>query len=319
MPSCENCGKTLGSAKFCTACGTPTLLGRRAQIDETRLHDLASVMTESYTTEPAASPWRHALRDNIAVRLALIGCLAILVGVGGELLVRSYVHARPQMQVHGAQHHAQLPPLPVAFVARKTPAPPTPVPTARMTPTPVPTAAPTPTPTPTPKASPSPTRTTPAPTLTPAVVPSAMASTSAPPHAPVPIAPEDAPAIVQSYGNFSVGTPGSCGGQDVAVAVRDYPRGCTVFRAATSGPLANGSGYALVVPVSDSGSIRDVEYGLLYIRTSIATAPRFLGVLPGDGSGHLVVRVQDGVIMEQNGTHVKYSTFNGRRVVWLSG
>lgn len=124
---------------------------------------------------------------------------------------------------------------------------------------------------------------------------------------------------MRSSGDLQVGGVGSCESNDVTIALSDYPRGCTIFRGALSGSLAGGLGSALIVPVSRSNSLDDIDYALLYVESNGSKWPRFIGILPGDGSGRLTVRLENGLIVEQNGTHTKYSRFDGRRVLWVSG
>lgn len=185
---------------------------------------------------------------------------------------------------------AQAPP-PQRVVAQST-LPPLPQPTVAPSPTTAPTIAPTPTAVRTPK---------------PAVT--SVANTPQVIH--------NAPLLVHSNATMKVGKAGSCGGRDVTVDVRGYPRGCTVFDAVSSGRLKNRRGTVLVVPVSTSEDVSDVAYGLLYVQTSQRETPRFLGLLRGDGTTSLVLRVQNGLIMAQGETHTRYFTFNGRRIVSL--
>ena len=79
--------------------------------------------------------------------------------------------------------------------------------------------------------------------------------------------------------------------------------------------LRNGAGGGIIVPVAQMGDPNNVQYGLLYFEATSGDQPYFLGLLPGDGSGHLTVRVQDGVFVERNGEKVKYSTYDGHQML----
>ncbi|HTU82919.1 MAG TPA: hypothetical protein VMF61_12355 [Candidatus Acidoferrales bacterium] len=129
------------------------------------------------------------------------------------------------------------------------------------------------------------------------------------------LSPSNAPAVVRGEPGPFVGGSNGCTVTNVNVAMPGYPRGCTQFAGATSGALANGQGVALVVPVTAAGSPQNVIYGLLYVQTRASSGPHFAGVLSGDGSGHLQVAVQHGVLVESNATHTKRSTFDGRHIV----
>jgi hypothetical protein len=114
---------------------------------------------------------------------------------------------------------------------------------------------------------------TPKPTITPPATPPPSSS-------PAP-AIADAPALVRSTGRVRVGKAGSCGGDDVTISVRGYPRGCTLFGYAMSGRLPSGRATALIVPVSTSEDAGDIAYGLLYTQTSAGSAPHFAGIVRG--------------------------------------
>ena len=289
MSTCSGCGKPVASEKFCRACGTPTLLGRRTLIDEERFASLTDALIDSYATPPRRS-W--TLSRKTVSWLAVAACLAIAVFVG--LLAVRELQARSLDSDAGSQ--APLP-LPSPIIALTTPVPRTPrpaKPASKPTPSPSPSPA---SPSPSPTASPSP---SPSPTRTPK--PGAPASTGS----------SD---VVKSNGALSVGAVGSCSGNDVTVAVGAFPRGCTIFGATVTGPLADRKGTALMVPVSSTGSRDDVDYALLYVRIHGWKKPAFIGVLSGDGSGHLAVRLENGLIVEQNGPNVKRSRFDGSRVV----
>jgi hypothetical protein len=124
--------------------------------------------------------------------------------------------------------------------------------------------------------------------------------------------------LVKSNPVLKVGGKGSCGGLDRTVEVRGYPKGCTVFDADSTGPLANGRGTALVVPISTTEDVQDVKYGLLYIRSGETDPPHFVGLVRNHGPGRVIVRLQHGVIMEQSGSDVRYFTFNGQGIVPVS-
>jgi len=117
--------------------------------------------------------------------------------------------------------------------------------------------------------------------------------------------------MVRSNGVVTVGGVGSCEGADVTVASGDYPRGCTIFSGTIVGQLADRVGTAVMVPVSTDGSLDDVDYALLYVRNRGGHQPRFIGILSGNGTGRLAVRLEDGLIVEQNGASEKYSRFDG--------
>jgi hypothetical protein len=200
---------------------------------------------------------------------------SIVAAFAGTLL---WVRHQPATQLEAAPLAA-----PSLIVAQKTAAPSTPPP-RRATPSPAPTSVPTA-------------------TLTPS-----------PPPTPV-ISLDDAPALVRSNAQLRVGTKGSCNGENVSVDVRGFTRGCTLFGLASSGPLSNGKGTVLIVPVSTTEDVADVAYGLLYIQSGAAAEPRFLGLLAGDGSRPLVIRVQKGLIVLQNGTSGESFTFDGHHIV----
>src|SRR6185312_5925742 len=188
---------------------------------------------------------------------------------------------------------------PVVTIPPYTPAPHKAVARHTSTPVPKPTKRPTAAPTSEPSASPT-------------EKPTAHASPSPKPTVVAVI--HNAFLLVKSNGQLKVGEKGSCGGLDRTVEVRGYPKGCTVFDADSTGPLANGRGTALVVPVSTTEDVGDVKYGLLYVRTTDDDEPRFVGLIRGEGAGRVVVRLQRGRIVAQTGDRVSYFTFNGRRI-----
>ena len=97
------------------------------------------------------------------------------------------------------------------------------------------------------------------------------------------------------------------------VHVAGYPRGCTANAIVSSGELLGGKGVGSTVPVTSLASPGKVSYALAYV-TPPSGRKRLVGVLAGNGSGSLIVRVQDGMFVEQNGSHVRYSTFDGERI-----
>ncbi|HZO93091.1 MAG TPA: hypothetical protein VFB22_04930 [Candidatus Baltobacteraceae bacterium] len=105
---------------------------------------------------------------------------------------------------------------------------------------------------------------------------------------------------------------GQCTGMGV-VYIRfngDGTTGCVDLMAATRGTSTDGDPL-LIVPVSAPN--RGVVYALLYAGEDA----RFIGILPGDGTGHLDVELQDGVIVERNGAHVKRSLYRSGHVFSL--
>ncbi|MBV8148388.1 MAG: hypothetical protein JO092_04790 [Candidatus Eremiobacteraeota bacterium] len=285
MPRCEDCGKAIGFVRFCPECGTRTKLDQHALIDHERFESLGSAITETYATGRVRARWRDALRKKTLFWLMPAACLIVAMFAGALQRLAQQPPTEPEdaMVVVAAS----------PIVVRKTAPPPTAPP---PTPTPVPTATP----------SPAPTRTRPT-TITPSPLASAALSS------------DDAPALVRSNATLTAGKKGSCGNANVTIDVRGFPRGCTLFGLASSGPLANGKGTALVVPVSTTEDIEDVAYGLLYIRSDPAATPRFVGVLAGNGSSSVVMYLQNGLIVEQSGAHKTSFTFNGRRIVRIHG
>lgn len=277
--------------------------------DDERFEALRNAITSTYATGPAyvrrrKRKWFYA---NKLVWFALGGCLVIAVAAGviaGQW--RSALQVRTISQDNAPALLAQTSAAPVTLPPY-TPEPRTPGPHTPPPSTPAPTAPPTkpPTATPSPDATASPT-----PTASPVESPSPSATSVAVIH--------NAFLLVRSNDVLKVGAKGSCGGLDVTVEVRGYPKGCTVFDADSTGPLANGHGTVLVVPVSSTEDVGDVKYGLLYFRSNESEVPRFLGLIRGEGSGRVVVRLQDGLIMEQSGDRVTYYTFNGRRIVRIN-
>lgn len=274
--------------------------------DEERYELLKNAITSTYAAGPAYGRRRRRKLFDAGklIWFTLGGCLVVAVFAGvmiGEwraaLRVRTVSQDNaPTLPAQSTFAAVTLPPY--------TPAPHTPRPHTPPPATPPPTAAPTKEPTATP--SPNPTA-----TASPAESPSPQATAVAVIH--------NAFLLVHSNNVLKVGAKGSCGGLDVTVEVRGYPKGCTVFDADSTGPLSNGRGTVLVVPVSSTEDVGDVKYGLLYFRSSETEAPRFLGLIRGDGSGNVVVRLQHGRIMAQSGDRVAYYTFDGHSIVRING
>lgn len=271
--------------------------------DEVRFEALKAAIASTYTAGPAYAhrrrrrPLVHAAKLSL---FALGGCLVVVVFAA--VMFREWQSALAfrnpsETNIPTLLAEATAPPvtLPPYTPPPHTPRPPTPPPH-----TPPPTAAPTKSPT----AAPSPESTmSPSPALSPSPSPTAVAVI------------HNAFLLVHSNNVLKVGAKGSCGGLDVTVEVRGYPKGCTVFDADSTGPLANGRGTVLVVPVSSTEDVGDVKYGLLYFRSGETDAPRFLGLIRGHGTGRVTVRLENGRIMEQSGDQVTYYTFNGQSVV----
>lgn len=272
--------------------------------DEERYETLKNAITSTYAAGPAYGRRRR--------RQPLYATNLIWFVLGGGLVVAILAAVmvgqwRAALQVRDADSAQSSAPTVLALTTAPpvtlppfTPAPHTPPP-----PTPAPhTPPPTDPPTQSPTATPSPEATA---TASPAASPSPQATTVAVIH--------NAFLLVRSNSILKVGAKGSCGGLDVTVEVRGYPKGCTVFDADTTGPLSNGRGTVLVVPVSSTEDVGDVKYGLLYFRSNEAEAPRFLGLIRGHGTGRVVVRLENGRIMEQSGDSVNYYTSDGRRII----
>jgi tRNA A-37 threonylcarbamoyl transferase component Bud32 len=105
---------------------------------------------------------------------------------------------------------------------------------------------------------------------------------------------------------------GSAGCSADAVMIRfkdDGTSGCARL-SATRGPLESGVNVVLV-PVTAAGGGR--IFDLLYTDSGART--RFVGILPGDGSGDLTVSLENGYIIERNGPREKRSTMRAGRVV----
>lgn len=97
---------------------------------------------------------------------------------------------------------------------------------------------------------------------------------------------------------------------DVSIDVSGYGPGCVNEKRPRIGTQGDGT-QLLILPVN-SGSSRGVFYALLYV---LKKAPVFLGVLPGNGTGHLSVGIMKGFIFEKwpnggGGTNtVKFSLY----------
>jgi hypothetical protein len=90
----------------------------------------------------------------------------------------------------------------------------------------------------------------------------------------------------------------------------DGTGGCADLRRSLHA-LLNSGNTVDIIPVAASG--KGTIFGLLY--SEKRSGAEFIGILPGDGSGNLDVRVDGGDIVEQNGASVKRSTFQNGRVV----
>ncbi len=122
-------------------------------------------------------------------------------------------------------------------------------------------------------------------------------------------------ALLRSTGEMDVFGSLGCDAPD-GVRIRfkdDGSGGCALYREDLEGMLESGAEVTLI-PVTAPG--RGTIYDLLY--TDEGDRERFLGILPGDGSGDLRVSLQNGLIAEQNGARVKLSTLRGSRVVVIS-
>ncbi|MBV8434793.1 MAG: hypothetical protein JO029_10995 [Candidatus Eremiobacteraeota bacterium] len=248
-------------------------------LDEARFASLADAIADSYAVDAPQTSWQDVARK--AGPIVLLAVVLIVSAIAGALLTR--------------QTQSQLAAQPLVTMA------------PRLAMRPRPTSAP-----------------TVAPTLAPTAAPT-IARTIAPTAAPPSIAPSSPPTIhnavrlVRSTGAVKVGSAGSCGGQDVTVDAPGYPRGCTVFDAASSGRLRNGRGTLLVVPVSTSEDASDVAYGLLYLQANADAGPRFVGMLAVKRAAHRALRVQDGLIAERGTEQTQYFTYDGRRIVRKAG
>jgi hypothetical protein len=266
--------------------------------DDERFEALKDAITESYATGPVRARRRDGAHSKRLAWFVAGGCAVI--AIFATVMIGEW---RAAMQIQSIAQ-PEAPPL----VAANTLPPYTPPPAT------LPPAAPLRTSRPHTPAPHTPPPHTPAPTSTPASKPTATVSPSPMPSAVAVI--HNAFLLVHSNNMLKVGGKGSCGGLDVTVEVRGYPKGCTVFDADSTGPLANGRGAALVVPVSTTEAVEDVKYALLYVRSNETDAPRFVGLLRSQGSGPVVVRLEHGVIkFEESGSDTKYFTFDGHRIV----
>lgn len=261
--------------------------------DAKRFESLKDAIADTYATGPMQPRRRRPRYSRKIFALAVAGCVLVVVALAGAM----FAQWRAAMQVRSEVQSQALPPValataPPVTIPPYTPPPHTPRPHTPPPATPAPTEPP-----------------TQAPSATPSPGPTATATSNAPPVI------HNAFLLVKSNGQLKVGARGSCGGLDRTVEVRGYPKGCTVFDADSSGPLANGRGTALVVPVSTTEDVANVTFGLLYIRTSDADEPHFVGLIRSRGAGRVVVRVERGLIVAQTDDDVTYYTFDGRRIV----
>jgi hypothetical protein len=112
---------------------------------------------------------------------------------------------------------------------------------------------------------------------------------------------------VRSVGGVRVFHSEACSGDNVAVDIRGFPTGCTAFAIASTGKLRHGAGNGLVIPVTVIGHPGEAMYGLMYVTPASADFRQFFGVLVGNGTGHLIVSVHNGLFEAQNGSHAKYA------------
>jgi hypothetical protein len=279
--------------------------------DRERFEALKDAMADTYATGPTHARRQKSPQAKRVFYVAIAGCALVILALAGAMIAqwRSATQIKTETQQPQALPSAfAVVTLPPYKAPKHTPPPNTPPPRTPPPPTPKPTKHPTATPSPEPTATPSP-----AATASATSAPTASASPSPVPSAVAVI--HNAFLLVTSNKQLKVGVKGSCGGLDRTVEVRGYPKGCTVFDADSTGPLANGRGTVLVVPVSTTEDVGDVKYGLLYVRTGDVEEPRFVGLIRGQGSGRVTVRLQHGRIMMQTGDSVAYFTFNGRRIV----
>lgn len=276
--------------------------------DQERFESLKNAMAETYATGTPRPVRRRRPFPKKIFWLSVAGCALVVFALAAATIAQ-WRAARSFQNETQSQ-----PPRAVAIATA-------PVVTIPPNYTPPPHTAPPRTPPPHTPKPPTPPPSTPQPTQQPTKEPTqppspqATASAAPSPSAPVTGIIHNAFLLVKTNGQLKVGAQGSCGGLDRTVEVRGYPKGCTVFDADSTGPLANGRGVVLVVPVSTTEDVGDVKYGLLYVRTSDADEPHYVGLIRSRGSGRVVVRLEGGRIMEQTGGRVSYYTFNGRRIV----
>jgi hypothetical protein len=285
---------------------------RERQMERQRYQTLGDAITSSYDTASTGMRWPNLLRKGSPAWFALaVLVIVVAVAAAGLAIARMprtrTAEAQPQPQKFSsqgatAQQLAEQNSADQQLAAESVRPPVTKPANSPAAPTPAPTPVPTSTPTPAPTATPSS-----APTTAPTATASAAIVSTAPDRI------HNAPLLVTSNDDLKVGKPGSCGGQDKTIDVAGYPRGCTVFDAVSSGPLKNGRGTVLVVPVSTSEDVSDTAYGLLYLQSDADSPPHYIGIL-GDGSGRIVVRVQSGFIVVQDATGKKSYTFDGGRI-----
>lgn len=90
----------------------------------------------------------------------------------------------------------------------------------------------------------------------------------------------------------------------------DGSGGCAILGQGSHAVLNSGSEIDLIpVTNSEKGNM----FALLYADTK--SGSKFVGILPGNGTGSLDVHVEDGVIIERNGSSVKRSTYQNGKVV----
>jgi hypothetical protein len=110
-----------------------------------------------------------------------------------------------------------------------------------------------------------------------------------------------------------LGTTGCTGAKVVMVRFKDDgTSGCASYGDALRGTLESGATVVLV-PVTSAG--RGNVFDLLYEDQGAQT--KFIGYLPGDGSGDLTVSLENGAIVERNGSREKRSTLRSGHVVPL--
>ncbi|MDB5072431.1 MAG: Serine/threonine protein kinase [Candidatus Eremiobacteraeota bacterium] len=104
-----------------------------------------------------------------------------------------------------------------------------------------------------------------------------------------------------------------CAADALMIRFKDDGTSACARMSATRGTLESGINVVLV-PATSAG--RGRIFDLLYTDSGART--RFVGILPGDGSGGLTVSLENGYIVERNGPRVKRSTMRAGRVVPVS-
>jgi hypothetical protein len=108
-----------------------------------------------------------------------------------------------------------------------------------------------------------------------------------------------------------LGTTGCDGTKAVMVRFKDDgTSGCAIYGDAIRGTLESGATVVLI-PVTSAG--RGTVFDLLYNDQGSQT--KFVGYLPGDGTGNLTVSLENGAIVERNGPTEKRSTVRSGHVV----